>query len=122
MTRSVLILLIIAAAVFIGFQILGKYRGRVAQGPEGALGPSSAYAAAATRQGTNGGQDLMANLRREIKALQAAAGEPSGEGPQAHVVRSLTLISAKLSEMDRRLHTLEQRAAREDHRLKMLEK
>ena len=122
MTRSVFMVVVIAAAVFFVFQILEKYRGRVAGGPEGALAPSGAFAAAATRQTTSRGQDLMAELRREIQALQAATGTPPGEGPQGHVVRSLALVSAKLAEMDRRLRTLEQRAAREDQRRKMLEK
>ena len=121
MTRPLLILLIVSAAVFIGVQIVGKYRGRTVLAHQGGVGPARAYAAATGRIYT-GRQDILADLRREIKALQAVAGDTPGAGPQAHVVKSLTLITAKLAEMDRRLRTLEQRAAREDQRRKMLEK
>jgi len=117
MTRSVLILLIIVLAVLAGSQIIARYRGRLAAGPKDVPRSGTALAASSVRTTSGADQDLMAELRREVKSLQAA-----GTSPGDPVVKSLSLITAKLSEIDRRLRSLEQRAEREDYRQKMLDK
>ncbi len=117
MTRPVLILIVIVMAVFTGFHILGKVRGRPAAGPRDLLSPAGAHAASVRRVTGTATEDPLVELRREVKALKAAgtaAGDP--------VVKSLDLITAKLTDIERRLRALEQRAAREDYRQKMLDK
>ncbi len=117
MTRPVLILFVIVLAVFIGFHVRGKSRGRRAAALQGTLSPASAHAASARRVTGTTAEDPLVELRREVKALKAA-GTASGDP----VVKSLDLITAKLSQIEQRLRTLEQRAAREDYRQKMLDK
>ncbi len=117
MTRLVLILFVIVLAVFIGLHVREKSRSRRAAALQSALSPSSAHAASVRRVSGSTPEDPLVELRREVKSLKAA-----GTAPGDSVVKSLDLITAKLSEIEQRLRALEQRAAREDYRQKMLDK
>ncbi len=117
MTRPVLILFVIVLAVFIGLHVREKSRSRRVAALQSALSPASAHAASVSQVTGTSAEDPLVELRREVKALKAA-----GTAPGDSVVKSLDLITAKFSEIEQRLRALEQRAAREDYRQKMLDK
>lgn len=122
MISPVFILLIVVIAALIGVQVLGKLRGKSTSPDTTGSTISDAHAASSTFQ-DRGGTDIMADLRQELESLKAAAGDrPGGDGPQVHVVQSLTLITTKLQDLEQRVRKMEQQAEREAQQRQMQEK
>lgn len=122
MANPVLILLIVVIAALIGVQILGKRKGKSTSRDTTEATVSNSHAASSTLRDRNG-TDIMRDLRQKLESLTAAVGkQPAGDGPQAHVVQSLALITAKLQDLEQRVRKMEQRADREAHQRQMYEK
>lgn len=110
-TDPVFILLTILVVILIGYWMTHQARKKRRRPQTGGLRPS-------TLKLQEEKNKMIQELNTELDQLEAALQPPgqADQGPSAHVLKSLRLISTQLMQLNKRLEVLERKAA-DDRRL-----